>query len=274
MSDKRKISYAQNKEDLIIQGFLKTISKGFYVDVGASHPSHLSVTKYFYDKGWSGVNIEPDPKMYKLLKNERPRDINVQLGVSNKPGVLKMRQYLGESQGLSTFSESMKNENDESHKYVDVETSVQTLEKILEDQNVKDIDFMKVDVEGYEYSALISNNWNKYRPKLLCIEANHVKEDWESILAKNNYEEVFFDGLNKYYLSKESIELKNNFSYAEDILASTAVPSRWLKEIELKDLELKKTIKQNEFLQADVNVFKTENLRLQREIIEQKELSH
>ena len=33
---------------------------GFYVDVGAADPVNLSVTKWFYDLGWSGLNIEPN----------------------------------------------------------------------------------------------------------------------------------------------------------------------------------------------------------------------
>jgi FkbM family methyltransferase len=272
MSIKRKVSYAQNYEDLIIYGFLKNIKNGIYVDVGASHPEHLSVTKFFYEKGWSGVNIEPDPKIFKLLVRDRPRDINVRVGISNKPGTLDMRQYLGDSQGLSTFSDHMKKENLKSHKYVDVKTDVVTLAKVLSDSKVKHIDFMKIDVEGYEYEVLQGNDWNKYKPKLICIESNHIENDWNSILVKNGYQEVFFDGLNKYYLSEESKDLINNFSYAEDVLAAEEIPQRWLEEINLANEQTNKTNKANEYLQADINVYKTENLRLQREIIEQKRI--
>ncbi len=67
-----KISYAQNFEDLILMGILREIPNGFYVDVGANHPEQDSVTKIFYDKGWSGINIEPNTVLYNELCIARP----------------------------------------------------------------------------------------------------------------------------------------------------------------------------------------------------------
>jgi hypothetical protein len=51
--------------------------RGFYVDVGAAHRDLLSVTRHFYDRGWSGVNVEPTFCFYPLLCDARPRDINL-----------------------------------------------------------------------------------------------------------------------------------------------------------------------------------------------------
>src|SRR3954454_23330279 len=54
---------------------------GFYVDVGAADPINLSVTKWFYDLGWSGLNIEPNKQLFDRLAADRPRDINLDCGV-------------------------------------------------------------------------------------------------------------------------------------------------------------------------------------------------
>src|SRR3954464_403823 len=89
----QNISYAQNKEDVILQALLKGAKKGFYVDVGANHPVHESVTKLFYEKGWSGVNIEPANELHLLLSADRPRDINLKVGVSNREDELVFREY-------------------------------------------------------------------------------------------------------------------------------------------------------------------------------------
>ena len=62
------------------------ISKGFYIDIGANDPNFYSVTKAFYETGWSGINIEPLPNKFSLLKKFRKRDINLQLGAGNKEG--------------------------------------------------------------------------------------------------------------------------------------------------------------------------------------------
>src|SRR4051812_9289860 len=100
---KELISYAQNREDIILNAFFKDIKDGFYIDVGANDPVHESVTKLFYLKGWRGINIEPSENLHRRLLADRPRDINLKLGVSDHDGELKFREYLL-GDGLSTFS--------------------------------------------------------------------------------------------------------------------------------------------------------------------------
>ncbi|HYF96905.1 MAG TPA: FkbM family methyltransferase [Patescibacteria group bacterium] len=265
MANSTLVTYAQNNEDLIINAYLKNVKNGFYVDIGAHHPTIDSVTKFFYERGWCGINIEPEPRMFRLLEQHRHRDINVKMGISNQAGKLTMRQYGGWQSGLSTFSDAMKKENVTIEDFTDVDVSVTTLKHVFTDNKVKKIDFMKIDVEGYEYNVLVSNDWEKYRPTLICIEANHITQDWDALLTKSKYTEVFFDGLNKYYLANESIDLKENFSYVDDIVLADSIRAKWNDEITL----LKRSIDQ---LKGDMDAYKTENLRLQRDLIEQKRM--
>ena len=71
------ISYAQNLEDVMLYRALKYVERGFYIDVGAMHPTINSVTKAFYDRDWRGINIEPSPEYFDSLQQERPEDINL-----------------------------------------------------------------------------------------------------------------------------------------------------------------------------------------------------
>ena len=57
------ISYAQNFEDVLLWRALKQVRNGFYIDIGAQHPEHDSVSKLFYDHGWRGVHVEPTPRI-------------------------------------------------------------------------------------------------------------------------------------------------------------------------------------------------------------------
>ena len=82
------ISYAQNYEDVLLNRLFPDRPGGFYIDVGAYHPVFHSVTKLFYERGWQGVNIEPIPSMFKLLADDRPRDVNLHMGLSNVEGNL------------------------------------------------------------------------------------------------------------------------------------------------------------------------------------------
>jgi hypothetical protein len=74
------ISYAQNFEDVLLGRVFHNRTDGFYVDVGAGDPVELSVTKWFYDLGWSGINIEPNPTFHRKLVAERLRDVNLNCG--------------------------------------------------------------------------------------------------------------------------------------------------------------------------------------------------
>ncbi len=219
--DNYRVSYAQNREDVIIEAFFPDVEKGFYVDVGANDPKDDSVTKLFYDEGWHGVNIEPSPRLLNKLNIERKRDINVGAGVASIEGILQFREY--HNHGLSTFSDKMKKVyeqeiGEKTATFSEYKVAVRPLSKILDDIKPKHIHFLKVDVEGYEYEVLASNDWIRYRPELICIEANHIIKDWHGILKKANYNLVFNDGLNEYFLAHESMARLDKFNYAESIV--------------------------------------------------------
>lgn len=216
----RVISYAQNREDLILQGFFDEDEAGFYVDIGAEAPTNLSVTKIFYDKGWNGINIEPIKELHELFLIERPRDINLNIGIADKAGIVAFRQY--EGTGYSTFSpEMMEEHKNDDERYVkrfkDYEVEVKMLSSVLTEYGNPKINFMKIDVEGLEYEVLAGNDWQKYRPEVICIEANHIKKDWRSLLTGQGYTKVFFDGLNEYYTDNTTDRAKK-FSYVKAII--------------------------------------------------------
>lgn len=236
------ISYAQNREDLILAGFFDDDEIGFYVDIGANSPDIDSVTKLFYEKGWSGINIEPIPAYYEQLKKVRTRDKNLNVGISNKAGTLSLREY--EGTGLSTFSETLKNKYEVSpdyftEEYKDYSVKVYTLADVFSKNKVKHISFMKIDVEGYEYNVLEANDWKLYRPEVICIEANHIEHDWHELLQKNGYEKAFFDGLNEYFVDK-TLEQKRKFSYIDAVINKEPIINYRLLP-ELQRLELSQT---------------------------------
>jgi FkbM family methyltransferase len=216
-----KVYYSQNREDLLLEAFFPDTKDGFYIDVGAYDPDYDSVTKLFYKKGWSGINIEPQQSRYKKFVSVRKRDINLNSGVSDKKGKLTLRAY--ENGGLSTFSDEIKDsysdETDPSvQAYEDVTVPVMTLKDVFAKHALnKIINFMKVDVEGLEYEVLAGNDWNSYRPQVLCIEANHIVRDWKQLLRENGYECVFFDGLNEYYVDMRDKTMAQ-FDYVKHIL--------------------------------------------------------
>ena len=206
------VSYAQNAEDVVLWRGLHGTSRGFYVDVGAAHPTYHSVTRLFYERGWRGVNVEPHPEFFALLCAERQRDVNLRLGVGAREGVLTY--YEDPSlPGNSTFDGRLA----EHYRAQGVElrertVEVTTLAAICERHVEGSIDFLKIDAEGFEREVLAGADFQRFRPRVLVIEAvdpstREPAASWEGDLAGSSYECVLYDGLNRFYVRAEDAHL-------------------------------------------------------------------
>lgn len=202
-------SFAQYNEDIILAALLHDVDKGFYIDVGANYPVIDSVTKYFYDRGWHGINIEPVKGLYADLKTARPRDINIHCGLGETEGTATLREFQ-DRPGHSTFDSQQKQQHQE--KSTDYAVPIKTLEQVFQDNKLSKVNFIKIDVEGYEYEVVSGNDWEKYRPEIICIEANHMVKDWTKILLSNKYKLFIKDGLNEYYVAQEAWERTEGFA--------------------------------------------------------------
>ncbi len=195
-------TYSQNGEDLVIDRLLKKKKKGFYVDVGAYDPVRFSNTKRFYDKGWRGINIEPDTGNYRKFIKARKRDINLNIGINSKNGKITFYEFFPDT--LSTFSaESAKNYIKLGYNLLSKKTiKVYLLSKILKEKcRGREIDFLSIDTEGFDLKVLQSNNWKNFSPKVICVESGPHR----NIMNKKDIQ------VNNFLLSKGYIQkFKNN----------------------------------------------------------------
>lgn len=244
------ISYAQNYEDIILFSLLKGVEDGFYIDVGANHPSYLSVTKLFYDRGWHGMNIEPIKENFDLFTKERSRDENYNLAISAKNGITTLRYYPNYD-GLSTTTSGQKTVHSDITDYEDRQIKTVTLETLLKNLGTSPIHFLKVDVEGGEMSVLQGNDWKKYRPWAICVETEHVGSDKVQIfLSEHDYQFIFFDGVNDYYIAKEHQDLIRKFNYAYDIFSKKIFQSWQYDLLKESDNAVKQLSRETESLRA------------------------
>lgn len=240
-------TYAQYNEDITLAALFDAENHGVYVDVGANHPVQHSVTKLFYDRGWNGINIEPNPRLHKLLEKERPRDKNLNMGTADKEGKLSLRLYHSRDglEGLSTFSRSIQQmyssaSDKDNQNFTDIEVAVRPLADTLDKIALPKINFIKIDVEGFEYEVVKGNNWKKHRPEVVCIEANHRLQDWRPILIKHNYKLFINDGLNEYYVAEEAWHRTKGFADRATVLSGDKLNHQhyesWQRDInELKN---------------------------------------
>ena len=163
--------YSQEGEDVLTDRLLGGKETGFYIDVGAHHPRRFSNTWFFYRKGWSGINFEPNPELFKFFLKERPRDINLNMGLYSEPTELKYHYF--EEPALNTFSaDAVAQHLAGKHRLVKTETiAVTTFSKALEGIPLPDtIDFMNIDTEGLEWEIIRTIDWTKLRPEILLVE--------------------------------------------------------------------------------------------------------
>lgn len=211
------VSYSQNFEDVMLHRVFAGKGNGFYIDVGAWHPDHDSVTKHFYDAGWSGINIEPSKYYFEMLRRRRPRDVNLNVALGREVGELEFFEVRGSAMSSLKPEAMARGEHHgfDARRYV---VPVDTLQSICDTRcQGREISFLKIDVEGLEKDVIDSLDWTVHRPVIVLVEAVHPDtrlpdwHAWEPKLLESGYCFVWFDGLNRYYLRNESGEYAKHF---------------------------------------------------------------
>jgi hypothetical protein len=165
--------YSQEGEDILLERLFLGQKTGHYVDVGAHHPYRFSNSYWAYRQGWSGVVVDGAPGTKQSFARSRPRDIVVEECVSDSEGAVE----------LFSYSESALNTTqDRRRQHVDgvtgrtakgITVQARPLAQILEAAVPSDwsqLDFMSIDIEGSEWLAINSNDWQTFRPRVLVLE--------------------------------------------------------------------------------------------------------
>ncbi len=193
-----RISYSQDSEDLLVASLFQHTEHGFYVDVGCHHPIRYSNTKLFYDRGWRGINIDATPGVKELFDRHRRRDINVHAAIADRSGTME----------LAVFDESAINTLTVTAGARTVTVPAFPLAEVLKRwlPTEQPIDFLSVDVEGWDLQVLMSNDWTRYRPRVLVVE--YVGVDLRKICASPMVEYLYGQGYVLYARSPLSLILK------------------------------------------------------------------
>jgi len=251
------ISYAQNFEDVMLARVFGSRTDGFYVDVGAGDPVTLSVTKWFYDLGWSGINIEPNRSLFKKLCADRSRDVNLECGAGASPKTAEFMEMPRPE--LSSFDSRVHQSAREQKIFGTTRTvRVVPLTGILDQYaGERRIDFLKVDVEGWEREVLRGLDLEKYRPTLILIESTwpetriESQSEWEGDLIAARYTFVYFDGLNRFYLANEHLHLKEHFVLPPNIFDDIQPAPLVQMESELRHYQARRSADINTLSEID-----------------------
>ena len=208
------VSYAQNREDVVLARALKHVERGRYVDVGANDPVADSVSYAFYERGWSGIAVEPVPMYADRFRVVRPRDEVVQAAITaDGDGSITLHQIA--DTGLSTLVDDVSDEHRGAGWEVeDITVETRRLGSLLDGAGWagQDIHFIVIDTEGAERNVLETIDLHQWRPWVLVVEATRpngtepTHEDWEHIVLGAGYRFCLFDGLSRFYVAEEKAD--------------------------------------------------------------------
>jgi FkbM family methyltransferase len=202
-------SYSLNFEDVILHRLLAGCKSGFYVDVGAGHPRLDNDTFALYEAGWRGINVEPNQTFFDALQEIRPDDRNLCIALCDQAeGTLIYHEVTGT--GLSTCDIAQAQPlMSRGYEVRSREVPVSTLARVLNEAGAPTLDLLKVDVEGLEEVVLVGNDWTRYRPRAVLVEATFPETSKRrptgirTFMEAHGYRLAYFDGLNDFYLERD-----------------------------------------------------------------------
>jgi FkbM family methyltransferase len=273
------VSYAQNREDVVLWRALGGVANGRYVEIGANDPAHFSVTKAFYDRGWRGLAVEPVPSFASRLRTARPEDVVVEAAVTREDGSITL--HVIEGSGLSTVVDDVSSRHQaDGQAVVDLEVRSVRLDTLIAEHgfDTGPVHFLLVDVEGAEADVLASVDLRAWRPWVVVVEATapgssqRTHQSWESALLGAGYEFTLFDGLSRFYVAQEHVEaLRTSLDHPANVLDDfvdllgddqrSAELGRLLAQNEDLEAELRRLLAQNEALAAEIDVREAETQR-------------
>jgi FkbM family methyltransferase len=194
-------TYSQHGEDQFLLKYFGDGYRGFYIDIGASHPFIISNTYLLSRNGWHGITAEPIPYLWRRHKWLRPRDVALNIGVSDFPGSLRFYQMVPAV--LSTFDrERFGRLIDEgwqlrSETPIEVTTLGDLCRMHLDGASV---DLLSIDVEGWDLNVLKGNDWSAIEPRLvICEVADDTRAEVDDFLAGKGYSPLKDFGCNRIY---------------------------------------------------------------------------
>jgi len=213
------VSYTRNFEDVMLNRVFDSIPQGFYVDVGAFHPSIDSNTYAMYMRGWRGVAIEPAAVVGSLWAESRPQDVLIQAAAGAGSGHATFFTVGDIHQYSTTTPQTAELHRSQGAPVKTTRVPMVSLNGVLAKHRPSgDIHCLSIDVEGGERAVLEGLDLRRYRPWVIMLESvepgrpvpNHMA--WEPLLLEHDYEFAYFDEVNRFYVAKEQSHLKRFFA--------------------------------------------------------------
>ena len=173
-----KGNFGQYAEDAIIRKYFPhNTTKGTYLDVGAYHPFKFSNTAFFWLKGWNGVNVDANKASIKLFEKYRPHDKNIWAEIipdkdvkAGKEAVSLMLPENSTTKDLSGVGTVKANSFENINFQTAYSVPAKSIKQIMIENELTQLDYLNVDVEGSDESTIIDIDFDFCTPKTISVE--------------------------------------------------------------------------------------------------------
>ncbi|MGD0016732.1 MAG: FkbM family methyltransferase [Verrucomicrobiia bacterium] len=188
-------------EGKLVWEYFRNIRHGFFVEVGANHPKIYSQTYFLEQQGWNGILIEPNPKLCRDLREQRPRSQVFETAVCAPSDVGEADLHLGPGRGGHS---AIKLEPGVALAGECIRVPMKTLDRVLEETHMNEIDFISLDVEGMELDVLRGFDMARWQPSLLLIEDFFVNHEKHKYLKCMGYKLIRRTGYDNWYVPQKT----------------------------------------------------------------------
>lgn len=180
--------YSQFNEEIVVRDFFQDEKGGFFLDVDCAWPIKTNTT-FFLERhlAWSGIAIDANSSYAADWERLRPRSAFRNYLVTDHSGSLD-KFYAADALGSVHKGRVF---NDQIIVGTEIEVPSTTLNDLLEREGVERIDFLSMDIEESEPEALAGFDIQRYKPRLICIEASpSIREAILQYFSANGYERI------------------------------------------------------------------------------------
>lgn len=209
--------YGQHGEDFILSELFKNQGYGFFIEIGCIDGRRFSNTLTFEERGWTGLCIEAHKDYIELLKKNRPKSIIYHTAIGERDAN-EVIFYANSRGSASTLDKSKELEFKRRFKeyftgFEEQKVKMNTINTVLKESTVTNIDILSLDIEGYEVQALMGFDIGKWHPKVLVVESDdlYVEKKLDNLILKHNYTKGIRMQQNIFYL-ENSIKIDHLFN--------------------------------------------------------------
>jgi len=202
--------FAQFGEDRILDEIFGHRSFGTCVEVGANDGVTDSMTYHFELLGWKCILVEPIPELFlRIVENRKCISHNCAASSSEGEVTLSLAEGVPSMSTLEPTRGRLESIAKAGGKQRDLKVRSRTLDSILAESGVSDIDFISIDVEGHEMEVLEGFFIEKYCPGIVLIEDNSNASDptIPDFMKSKGYLIFKRTGVNDWYALKSNQEL-------------------------------------------------------------------